>query len=611
MPCFRTLPLLGLCTLLPGTALAQSPDNIPEGEEVLVTAHRLPELQSETLAATSVITREDIDNSQPRDLFELLGTRAGIQTTRTGSHGAQTSLFLRGSESDHTLILLDGVRINTASDGFARLEHLSPDQIERIEIVRGPHSSLYGSNAIGGVIQIFTAQPATDREPGLRGTLDAGLGTEQSSRGRASLAFASGATQVDVSLGHRHTAGIRPRSAPQPSNERSGYENLSATVDVTRQLAGHGDLSLSWTGTDASLDFDGGKSETTGHTLSADADLVITDDWHSRLQVARFRDDQLTIGNNPGRSITRRTSVTWQNRLTTGSAGDLVVGVDHDSDGLRYESSGASQTDTDRDNTGLFAVHTGSVGRLDSTLSIRVDDNQQFGRHTTGRIAAGTDLTDNLRMRASWGTAFKAPNLVDLYVDFPDFFFFANPDLTPETATNMEVGVDGRHSSSTWSVNLFQNDIDDLITTNSTFDSLTNIGQARIRGLEASAETQWQDWSLRAELTLLDHEDRSTGEPLARRPDEMLSVSAGRSMSRWHFHVNWQLRGAQRDLDPVTFGPSEVPGNGIVNATAGYRIDARLDLNLKLGNLFDRDYEVVDGFNMHGRTAMLNARYRF
>lgn len=600
------------CLLLSALTSAQSQPGDPGADqEILVTAHRLPELQSETLAATSVITREDIAASQPRDLFELLGTRAGIQTTRTGSLGAQTSLFLRGSESDHTLILLDGVRINTASDGFARLEHLPPSQIERIEIVRGPHSSLYGSNAMGGVIQIFTRQPPGDEEASVTGSVDAGIGTENSREAHAGLGLQNGTTRAGIRVGHQQTDGIRPRNAPVPSTERSAYDNTTATVDIAHQLASGGELDASWTGGDAVLTFDGGETASTYNTVQAGADLPLTERWRSRVQLGRFRDDHQTRGNFPARSRTDRLSATWQNQLDMAGNGTLVLGVDHEDDELLYQSSGARQTNTERSNTGLFAVHTGSAGAVDTTLSVRHDDNEQFGGETTGRLALGSTLGDNTRLRAAWGTAFKAPNLVDLYVDFPDFFFFANPDLEPETAENIELGVDSRWLATDWSVSVFRNDIENLITTNASFNSLTNIGETRIRGLELSANTRLLGWTVSADLTLLDHENRSTGEPLARRPEELFSLAVDRQLARWHVHVDWQVRGSQRDLDPVTYGPSEVAGNGIVNTALSYRLTGQLDLRLKVGNVFDREYEVVDGYNMYGRTAVLSSRLTF
>lgn len=600
--------LLGNCCLFP---LAVEAQNDNHDREILVTAHRLPELQSETLAATSIITREDITASQPRDLFELLGTRAGIQTTRTGSEGAQTSLFMRGSESDHTLILLDGMRINTASDGFARLEHLAPEQIERIEIVRGPHSSLYGSNAIGGVIQIFTRDTSSSDSQGISGSIDGGVGTEQSRQARAGLALQSADTRAELNISHRETEGIRPRNAPEPSSGKSGYENDTATLRLAHQLSPDNELSASWTTGDATLSFDGGETESSHDTIQAGTSLALNEHWQSDLQISRFRDDQVTLSDSPARSTTRRTSLTWQNRYTPSQDRSLVLGIDHDDDELLFESSGAEQTDTERRNTGLFVAGSGSAGRLETTVSLRHDDNEQFGNETTGRVALGMAVTEQTRLRAAWGTAFKAPNLVDLFVDFPDFHFFANPDLAPETARNIELGMDSRWRSTDWSVAVFQNVIEDLITTNAGFDSLTNIGEARIRGIEVSAGTQWLGWTARADLTLLDHEDRATGESLARRPDELFSVALDRQLSRWHVHLNWQVRGPQRDIDPATFTPSEVAGNGILNASIAYQVADQLDLHLKLGNVFDKDYEVVDGFNMHGRTAMITSRFRF
>lgn len=581
-----------------------------DNHEIIITANRLPQIQGETLAATSVITREHIDARQAVSLFELLGTSAGIQTARAGGDGSQTSLFMRGTNSDHTLVLIDGVRINTASEGFARLEHIPVDQIERIEVVRGPHSSVHGADAIGGVIHVFTRQ-ATDDRPGLSGDLRGGFGTENTYTGNAAILAGSDRTRLGLNLSHYRTDGIRPRNAPTPSEQRSNYDNDAATMNVSHALQNGGTVQAHYTVADSELLYDGGFSEAQHVTTGALASLPLNERWTSTIQINRFRDSNRTYSFADSHNRTRRDAIKWQNHMDISDRADLLIGVDYEDEDLFYDNPGAEQTETGRHNVAAFGVYHRRFDRLETTLSARSDRNQQFGSKTTGRFAIGTGLSENIDIWAAWSTAFKAPKLLDLYVDFPAFFFFANPDLQPETARNLELGANADLWKVKWSVNLFQNDIRDLITTNENFDSLTNVGRARIRGAEVSADTELAGWTLNAALTLLDHENRDTGQALLRRPDEMFSLGLNRRFEQLTVNLHWQVRGAQDDVDPVTFGRSRVAGNGVVDMALGWEFNNRLSMHLKAGNLLYKTYQVVDGYNTHGRTAMLSTRYRF
>lgn len=580
--------------------------------EVIVTANRLPQLQQETLTASTVITRQDIEARMPGSLFELLAASPGVQTTRTGSEGAQTSLFLRGSNSDHTLILLDGMKINTASEGFARLEHIPVDQIERIEIVRGPHSSVHGADAIGGVIQIFTSAARVDQgRQDLSAVVSGGFGTENSYQGQASINANVDNTAFGLNYTRRQTDGIRPRNAPTQSAERSAYETDALNLNISHQLPGDHSLQFAWNTADSELDFDGGTTESQHSNARATGHFYISESWHSSLQISHFRDDNKTVGQNDSRSQTRRQAANWQNRLTLSDTAELLLGLDHERDELTYLNENAVQTENRRDNTALFTVYRQSIGPVDTTASLRRDRNEQFGNQTTGRLALGTDITDSVNVWAAYSTAFKAPNLLDLYVDFPAFFFFANPDLKPETAENIEVGASADTLGAQWTLSIFQNDIEDLIASDASFTSLTNVDSVRVRGAEITVATELLGWTADASLTLLDHENRATGEPLLRRPDELLSLGLNRSFNDWRINLNWTVRGRQADIDPVTFGRSEVAGSGVVDLAIAWQLQERLSMQLKIGNLLDKEYQVVDGFNTHGSTALFTTRYQF
>ncbi len=592
--------------------ISQSGNAASVDQEVIITANRMQQLRHETLTASTIISEEQIALRQPASLFELLAATPGIQTTRTGSEGAQTSLFLRGANSDHTLILLDGMKINTASEGFARLEHIPVEQIERIEIARGPQSSVHGADALGGVIQIFTrhADSATD-QPRLRGQVSAGAGTENSYRGQARLDFQQGGTAASLGMSHRQTDGIRPRNAPTPSEQRSNYDSDSLNLSMSHRFAGDQTLRASWNRSESSLLYDGGETDARSDNFRLGGDFDASDFWHVNLQAGYFRDDNRTYSFSDSRSTTRRHSVKWQNHLRPADGSDLLLGLDHDREELLYLDDSAVQSDTKRDSSALFAVYDRSFGVVDSTVSLRHDNNEQYGGKTTGRLALGRDAGERMRVWAAYGTAFKAPDLINLYVDFPAFNFFANPDLEPETAKTVEAGVRGNQGNIDWSTTVFRNEISKLIASDATFTSLTNIDRVRIHGAELTLHTELLGWQADASLTLLDHEDRETGEALLRRPDELLSLGLNRQFGSLRTHLHWTVRGAQADLDPVTFGRSEVAGSGVVDLALSWQAQSNFQLDLKLGNILDKTYQVVDGFNTYGFTAHLGGSYRF
>ena len=601
--------LVGVClsvSVVQTSAKAQAPgDAAPE--EIIVAANRLEQSLSTVLAATTVIDKETIRQSQAQNLAGLLAGVPGMQFSPSGGQGAQTSLFMRGTESDHTLILIDGVQMTTNSGPAGRLEFIPLDQIERIEIVRGPRSSVYGSEAIGGVVNIITKP---DIQEDFSGSVKLMAGTENSSNANIGLQGRVGNTSLSLNASHRETDGID--FSERGSSDDDGYENDSFSVSFAHQFNDLLSVSSTYSSFDAESDYDDGVVNTDSQQYSATVTAAFTQQWDSKLILEQFEEDNDNAGAfGLTNSSAENKKLSWQNTYTFDASNVFSFGIDHQEQELRYATFGALQTDTSRDNDGVYGVYIRESGPLDFTLSLRNDDNERFGSHSTGSIAIGSDFGESVRAWVSYGTAFKAPNLIDLYVDFPSFFFFANPNLKPETAESVELSLQAEALGATWQLNVFRNDIDDLISTDATFTSLANIQQARIDGIEATVSSSIAGWRLDAALTLLDHENRSTGVNLLRRPEQTLSLNIAREFGAFDLAVNLLAQNEHLDIDPVTFGGSTVGGFGVVNLVAGYRFSDEINLRLRIGNLLDKEYQIVDGFNTQDRTAQLSVNFSF
>lgn len=585
---------------------AQTPrDTTPA--EIIVAANRLEQSLTAVLAATTVIDKETIQQSSAQSLAGLLASVPGMQFSPSGGQGAQTSLFMRGTESDHTLILVDGVQMTTNSGPAGRLEFIPLDQIERIEIVRGPRSSVYGSEAIGGVMNIIT-KPNIQED--LSGSVKLMAGTENSSNANIGLQGRVGNTALSLNASRRMTDGID--FSERGSSDDDGYENDSLSLSLSHQFSERLSLFSTYSSFDAESDYDDGVVNTDSRQFSATVAAAFTENWDSNFILERFEEDNMNEGAfGLTNSSTENKKLSWQNTYTFDASNLFSFGIDHQQQELRYATFGALQTDTSRDNDGVYGVYIRESGPLDFTLSLRNDDNERFGNHSTGSIAIGRDFDESTRAWMSYGTAFKAPNLIDLYVDFPSFFFFANPDLKPETAESLELSLQTHALGATWQVNVFRNEIDDLIASDATFTSLANIQEARIDGMEATVSSMIAGWRLDAALTVLDHENRSTEIGLLRRPEQTLSLNIAREFGPLDIAVNLFAQNEHLDIDPLTFGSSEVGGFGVINLIAGYRFSEDLNVRLRVGNLLDKEYQVVDGFNTQDRTAQLSLSYSF
>lgn len=579
---------------------------------IIVTATRTAQTANETLAPVTVITREEIERKQARSVLGLLSGTPGVSFTNNGGRGKASSLFLRGTESDHTLVLVDGVKIGSATQGAAALQNLPVEQIERIEIVRGPRSSLYGSEAIGGVIQIFTRRGGGDVSPFFSVT----AGSHRTYEGTAGLSGGGDNGWFNVTLSGFDSEGFNSCDG-QPSvggcftNEPDddGYSELSGSLRAGYRFADGTEVDGRFLRADGDTEFDGGfqnETETSQQVYGATLRTAPFDPWAITVNAGRSQDksDNFKDGTFASRFDTERDVLSFQNDIALGANHLVTLGVDYQDDKV---DSTTSFAETSRRNTGAFAQYQTMIANHDLELSIRGDDNEQFGGHTTGAVAWGYQFAAGPRVIASFGTAYKAPTFNELY--FPGF---GNASLAPEESRSIEIGVNDRPSWGRWSANLFQTDVDNLITYDASISAPANISSARIRGLELAAQTDLAGWTVAGALTLLDTEDRSSGanrgNDLPRRARTSLRIDADRDFG--DYSVGATVIAADRRYDNLS-NSRRLGGYATADLRGEYRITSEWRVQARIENLLDKDYKTAAFYNQSGRAGYLTLRYQY
>jgi vitamin B12 transporter len=618
---FRLLTLAVACTAaLP--ALAQTAPAATDLDEVVVTANRTPVPVRDVIAPVEVIDREDIVRSQARSLPELLRGRAGISIANQGGLGKLTSVFVRGAESDHVLVLVDGVRIGSVTSGQAALQDLPLELIERVEIVRGPRSSLYGSEAIGGVIQIFTRRDAGAVSP----RFAIGTGSHDTHEASAGVGGRVGRGWFGADYAWTQSEGInacRGFFDPVTFNgagcfttepDRDGYERESVSLRAGVELADAWTLEAHALRAEAENEYDGSftnYSEVVQQVVGGSATWAPNDTVSVKLTAGRNVDasDNFRNGTIPqGYFDTDRDSATLQANVLVAKGHLVSAGFDWLDDGVEsstaYRNASTGLLVRERENRAVFAQYLGDFGAFDLQASARSDDNEQFGEHTSGNLAVGFELAPQWRVSAGVGTAFKAPTFNELY--FP---FFGNPDLEPERSRTVEAGIAWSGDRAGVRLDAYRSEVEDLIA----FDIVTflpqNLDSAVLRGAELTADATFGDWVANASFSVIDTENRSatnTGLELPRRARESARIELDRDIGAWRFGVTATGEGARYDDFRNT---RRVPGHGVLDVRAEYAFNADWRLQARVANVFDNSYETVAFYNQPGRTWFVTLRY--
>ncbi|MDC7691617.1 TonB-dependent receptor domain-containing protein [Vogesella indigofera] len=605
---FNNKPLAALVALACSQAALAA--NAVTLDEVVVTATRTATPVAKVLSDITVLGREEIAQSGSLTISELLSREAGVEFYSNGGEGKSSSLMLRGATAKQTVVLIDGMRVVSATAGTTSLENLNLDAIERIEILRGPASSLYGADAIGGVVQIFSKRGSGT--PALNANV--GVGAEGKRVIGAGLSGKADRTAFNLAFNHNRTDGISARSNRLSSYnpDRDGYENTTYTASVQHELAAGHSLNLTAFQSESRSEYDQSstkqdesKSRLSGQSLELKNRLG--ERWSSSLRYSYSTDKSLnyTNGNFSNASSyfeTRQNEWQWQNDLNLDAAGQLALGLVNTE---QHVLSSTAFSQTRRSVNAAFAGYQGEFGAHRLQGSVRHDDNSQFGGHTTGQIGYGFVPATGWLLRGAYGTAFKAPTFNDLYWPL-SFGYQGNPDLKPEEARNRELSVQWRQQAHSVKFTAFDNRIDNLIVTKPDFSTVDNIDKARIIGQTLEVSTVLGSVNLAANVTSQRARDEKTGNTLQYRSKLHGGITASVALDR--STLSAELRAAGKR--PAKADNSEyLAGYGIVNLGADYQLDKQWTLNAKLSNVGDKRYQTVKDYNQPGRGWFVGVRY--
>jgi len=573
-------------------------------DQLLVSASLDAEAKDQTPASVTVVPAAEIEARQATTLADAMGLVPGLSIVQTGAPGQQSSLFVRGAESDQTLLLWNGIALNDPYFGGANWQFVPTDGAERIEVIRGPFSALYGSGAMGGVVSLLTG-----RHDGGSAHLEGG-----------EYGYARGSIAAGTTLGRLRLDGVG-------AVRRGGTEVKNDDFDANDlTLRGLFDLREN---ANVGLLVRGNQSETgipfSGRTATPDQSIawrerevalpvhaVVDGNWEIEGQLATTRFDNAFRAPSDPFGFTRsdtesegrrgRLVGSWQ------SARDLRISFGGDVERLEVTSSGSFGTSLDgsRQRTwAAFAEASAPVGKGRIQVGLRRDDNDVYGEQTSLRAGAVVPL-GGFRLRASYGESFRAPSLGELF--FPGS---GNPALRPEQGKSLEVGVEREIGVVRLSLVGFENRQNDLIDFDLATFTNVNVARARSRGLEGEVEARRGIGSVRVTATYLDAEDRATGEPLLRRARRSATLLASLNPKSWGFSLSGRYVGSRADVDPVTFGRTENPSYVRFDLSARYAGWSKIEPFARVENLADREYEEALGFPAPGRTWVGGLAVRF
>lgn len=604
---------LAAAALTPALAATTEADDLGQ----VVTATRTVSRIDAVVADVTVIGREQIAASAGQSLSQVLARQAGIQLSTNGGLGKSSSLYVRGGQQRHTLVLVDGVRFGSATMGTPSLDNFPMEAIDHIEVVRGPMASLYGSDAVAGVIQIFTRRGfvGSQVEASVTG------GSEEFHQATAAWSGGTERWQGAVTVSDQATQGFsatnsRLSSSTQYHPDRDGFRLQSLQGSLSHDIASG--WRVRWQGVvaqgDNELD-DGQLAKNPGLNTRSDVRSSVqtlalsgrlTPGWRSEWRVARSYDSSNTYvarqASRLGRIATTQRQVSWDNTLDV-SLGTALVALDHIEQGVQAITQYPVRN---RTMDALVLGWSGEQGPHAWQLSARHDHNSQYGDQPTAAAAYGYELSPGWRAGASIGSTFSAPTFNDLY--YPERV--GNPNMPPQEGVNKELSLTRLLEQGRWRVAYYRNDVRGYI--NSTTTQVLSTPHVRMEGVTLSADQQWDMawglWGLHGSADWLNAYDQDSGKYLKRRANGVFQGELTHQVGKWQQALGATVRDGMFDDDDNT-AAKRLSGVGLWHASVRYQVDRDWALALRVDNLTDRTYQTAWGYNQARRQWFLTLRY--
>lgn len=566
-------------------------------DDVVVTAARLDQSRDTTLRDISVIDREQIERAGQSTFLELLQTQPGVEISTSGGAGTTSSLFLRGTNSNQVIVLIDGMRVGSATAGTTTFENIPLAQIEKIEILRGPATSLYGQDAIGGVIQIFTKKGSG--KPQLHAAL--GYGTYNTKTAEAGVRGSLGDTSFALNVSTLDTDSFsakRIRTGAQADDD--GYRNLAASGSLSHQIAQGHEVGVQVFSSEGHANYDSSNTfknyvDLTQLSYGLFSKNQFTANWKSTFRLGEGIDDsqnQISATSN-SQFKTKQKQLSWQNDIGL-PLGTLTLLYD------RLEQKVITDVpfaETKRNTDGYMIGYLVDVENHALQVNLRSDHSSLFGTQTTGGLAYGYKINPNWLITGSYAKAFKAPTFNDQYY-IDEFGAFNNPNVKPEKSENFEASLRYADNQRTASLTVYRNKVNDYITLDSSFLA-TNV-DAKMEGLTLAVSQAWDSWLLNGSLDIQSPRNEDNGKLLARRANRHASLNLSREWGNWRF-ASEVIASSVRYNDADSQFP--LAGYAIVNLTADYKVNQDWTVQGRLNNAFDKEYALASTASTFGPTS--------
>ncbi len=598
---------------------------VPEGTQIVTTASGIEEAQREAIPSMTVITRETIENKKATSVIDILMDVPGLNIANLGGSGKASALFLRGASSNQVLIMIDGIPVRDESSTGSPLEfqHMSPDQIDHIEIVRGNVSAIYGSGAIGGVINFITRQG--EGKPTVNATV--GYGTYGTSKVNAGVQGKHEGTRFALSATHMKTDGFSAMNSKKDvpawgyaaSQDDDKDRTMTVSASVSQELLKGHEVGLRIYGFDSKTAYDDEyktaedrdwmKSKL--YTFTAFSKNQFTDNWRSAVDLTYTKTDREYLYRYKGQQRqtsseyqSEATQLRWNNDIKLADTWILSAGTEY-----QYEKAdvgsyawGTSIYGGSRTNYAAHAGLRGKVNRHDLQVNVRYDHVEDAGSDTTGFLGYGFNITDKWKFIASASTSFLAPTL---YQQLDPLY--GNKGLESEKATSYESGFQFATGNTLARITYFNTRTRDLIGFDADY-RMINIDKAKNQGIELTAQTKIWETDLSGNITIQDPKNRETDKPLVRRSKQMLNFAASRQFGKFYIGGNVHYQRHTKDSD---YSIDQNASYALVNLNARYDIDKHVQVFARLDNVFDKDYETAYGYNQTGRALFAGVSFKY